>query len=227
VGIVGRLTAIKNHALFLRAAALYKEQHETGEPGRRVCFVVIGDGDLRGALEDQALELGLSDDLVFTGMRRDPEFFYPGLDIVALTSRNEGTPLTLIEAMLNARPVIATAVGGVIDLLGDSGVVPALEDTSYAVCPRGIRVRPNDAAAFADGLAHLIADEALRYEIGEHGREFVTENYSKERLLADIAELYSQLAQTELRSRQTSVYRGRRQRSPAETNDKLKFVGRS
>src|SRR5438876_6752574 len=64
VGIVGRLTAIKDHALFLRAAAQYKEQHETGEPGRRVCFVVIGDGDLRRALEDQALELGLSDDLV-------------------------------------------------------------------------------------------------------------------------------------------------------------------
>ena len=62
----------------------------------------------------------MHDDVIFVGSRRDPEKLYPALDIVALTSRNEGTPLTLIEAMANARPVISTAVGGVMDLLGDS-----------------------------------------------------------------------------------------------------------
>ncbi len=81
-------------------------------------FVIIGDGSLRGTLEEQARELGLADDVVFLGTREDPEFFYPALDVVALTSHNEGTPLTLIEAMANERPVVSTAVGGVVDLLG-------------------------------------------------------------------------------------------------------------
>jgi glycosyltransferase involved in cell wall biosynthesis len=161
----------------------------------RVHFVVIGDGHLRRRLEDQVRTLGLTEDVVFTGMRKDPEFFYPALDIVALSSRNEGTPLTLIEAMLNARPVIATAVGGVVDLLGD---VNANDDntSSYATCQRGIRVRPNDAAGFAAGLARLVGDEGLRIQIGERGRGFVAENYSKERLLDDVLGSYQQLVRT-------------------------------
>ena len=77
--------------------------------------MIIGDGRLRGELEAQAKMLGLDEDVLFLGTRNDPEDFYPALDIVALTSLNEGTPLTLIEAMANARPVIATEVGGVVD----------------------------------------------------------------------------------------------------------------
>src|SRR5882762_5676143 len=143
VGIVGRLTEIKNHELFLRAAALYVGAHPGVRPDsptdpRRVRFVIIGDGHLRENLEQQARALGLSDYVVFTGTRKDPEVFYPALDIVALTSRNEGTPLTLIEAMLNARPVISTAVGGVIDLLGET--IAASSGPGYAICARGISV---------------------------------------------------------------------------------------
>jgi glycosyltransferase involved in cell wall biosynthesis len=192
VGIVGRLTEIKNHALFLEAAALYKERRGSHA---RVRFVVIGDGHLRLRLEEQVHALGLMEDVVFTGTRKDPEFFYPALDVVALTSRNEGTPLTLIEAMLNARPVIATGVGGVVDLLGD---VDANDDTtsSYSTCRRGIRVRPDDAAGFAAGLARLIGDQELRMQIGEGGRRFAMENYSKERLLDDVLSLYQQLVRT-------------------------------
>jgi len=108
-----------------------------------VRFVVIGDGHLRHKLEQQVQANGLGDDVTFVGSRRDPENFYPALDIVALTSRNEGTPLTLIEAMANARPVISTAVGGVVDLLGDQ--LSASNDGAFAVCERGVRVRPGDA----------------------------------------------------------------------------------
>jgi glycosyltransferase involved in cell wall biosynthesis len=215
VGIVGRLTEIKNHDLFLRAAALYKEKlgdlfvgaphavvgaHRRVRPGEtagRVRFVVIGDGRLRRKLEDQARTLGLSEDVTFAGSRKDPEFFYPALDIVALTSRNEGTPLTLIEAMLNARPVIATAVGGVVDLLGDVMVAPASRDAHYTICQRGIRVRPNDAAAFAEALAPLIDDEELRRETGERGRQFAEQQFAKERLLDDISRLYRELIRSE------------------------------
>src|SRR5947199_752447 len=119
VGIIGRLTEIKNHALFLKAAALYKERFGTIRDERRVRFVILGDGHLREALEGEARSLGMESDVIFAGTRNDPENFYPALDIVALTSLNEGTPLTLIEAMANARPIIATTVGGVVDLLGE------------------------------------------------------------------------------------------------------------
>ena len=206
VGIVGRLTEIKNHALFLRAAALYCEHHSKGP---RVRFVVVGDGHLRSALADQARALGLSDDVVFAGTRKDPEYFYPALDIVALTSRNEGTPLTLIEAMLNERPVIATAVGGVVDLLGAT-VDSSAGTNLFTVCERGIRVQPDDAAAFAEGLARLIGDPELRREIGKRGWKFIEQNYSKQRLLDDIGSLYRELVHAEPVSvtvRQTSVCR--------------------
>ncbi|HEX9543902.1 MAG TPA: glycosyltransferase [Pyrinomonadaceae bacterium] len=191
VGIVGRLTEIKNHELFLQAAALFKEQFASGPLRARVRFVIIGDGQLRNRLERQAHASGLVNDVIFVGSRRDPENFYPALDIVALTSRNEGTPLTLIEAMANARPVISTAVGGVVDLLGKP--LEEQVDGAFLVCERGVRVRPDDLRGFAAGLAHLIANESLRREIGERGLQFVTEHYSKERLLEDIKDLYVDL----------------------------------
>jgi len=133
--------------------------------------------------------------VTFAGNRRDPENFYPALDIVALTSLNEGTPLTLIEAMANARPVIATGVGGVVDLLGE----PATEvlPEGYFICPRGLRVRSGDANAFAAGLARLVRDEQLRREFGERGLQFVEQHYSRERLLKDVSGLYDELMQLE------------------------------
>ncbi|MEP6741812.1 MAG: glycosyltransferase [bacterium] len=202
VGIVGRLTEIKNHQLFLQAAALFKKQFASGALPARVRFLVIGEGHLRKTLERQAEASGLVNDVIFVGSRRDPENFYPALDIVALTSRNEGTPLTLIEAMANARPVISTAVGGVVDLLGE----PRSEghDGAFVVCERGIRVRPNDARGFAAGLAHLVGDESLRREIGDRGLQFVAQQYSKERLLKDMADLYADLLQGKSISKQGS-----------------------
>jgi len=157
----------------------------------RVRFVVVGDGALRNTLAQQAAELGLADDVSFTGSRRDLENVYPAMNIVALTSRNEGTPLTLIEAMANARPVIATAVGGVVDLLGPE--VSRQGDGEFVVCERGVRVRPEHVGAFAAGLRKLIDNETLRRETGARGLEFVTAHYSKERLLDDIKQLYADL----------------------------------
>jgi glycosyltransferase involved in cell wall biosynthesis len=208
VGIVGRLTEVKHHELFLRAAALFK--NEFAKAGSTVRFVIVGDGALRTALERQAQSLGVTDDVIFTGTRRDLENVYPALDIVALTSRNEGTPLTLIEAMANARPVISTTVGGVVDLLGEplvsseSGPAsprgqPAWaggsDRVSFEVCQRGISVSPDDAHGFAAGLARLVDDATLRRETGARGLQFVTRQYSKERLLKDIEALYKRLLQ--------------------------------
>jgi len=198
VGIVGRLTEIKNHELFLRAVADFKTRVWRPSTGGIVRFVVIGDGALRARLEQIAASLDLSEDVKFVGSRRNLEDLYPALDIVALTSLNEGTPLTLIEAMANARPVISTAVGGVTDLLGD----PIPEDSAkFLTCQRGLSVPPNDAAAFADGLGRLVDDPTLRREIGERGLQFVQSNYSKDRLLEDESALYADL----LIGRKTSV----------------------
>ncbi|MFN2492455.1 MAG: glycosyltransferase [Pyrinomonadaceae bacterium] len=190
IGIVGRLTEIKNHELFLRAAADFKTRFARG-PGSPVRFVVIGDGSLRSQLQQQALKLGLNEDVIFAGSRRDIALFYRALDIVALTSRNEGTPLTLIEAMANSRPVVSTAVGGVVDLLGEA--LGQISGAEFVVCERGVSVRPNDHVAFSSALARLVTDEKLREETGNRGFEFVKANYSKDRLLRDISRLYSDL----------------------------------
>jgi len=194
VGIVGRLTEIKNHELFLNAVARFKTLTPNNESElSTVRFVIIGDGALRERLERQACALGVDDMVIFAGGRKDPEYFYPALDICALTSRNEGTPLTLIEAMANARPVIATTVGGVVDLLGGKVVA----DEQFTICERGIGVLPNDVDGFAEGLRRLIDDEPLRDQLGQRGFEFVDHNYRKERLLEDIKTLYGQLLNRE------------------------------
>ena len=206
IGIVGRLTEIKNHQMFLNVVARLKEIDPACWRQGAVRFIVIGDGGLRAALEQQSQALGLDKDVIFVGERKDPEYFYPALDVVALTSRNEGTPLTLIEAMANARPVVATSVGGVVDLLGD-----VVEDGPYQVCRRGIGVPPGDEEAFVSALSRIIRDRSLRQELGERGLEFVEVNYSKERLFEDIKYLYNELvhkkAQTELNHKEAQKTR--------------------
>jgi glycosyltransferase involved in cell wall biosynthesis len=178
IGIVGRLTQIKNHRMFLNAAARLKSD-------ARLRFVIIGDGSLRHALEQQAESLGLKDKVIFAGGRKDPEYFYPALDVVALTSLNEGTPLTLIEAMANARPIVATAVGGVVDLLADG---------------RGICVPRGDEKAFAEALQKLAGDRQLQKDLGARGLQYVERTHAKERLVDDIKCLYGELMNPEVTS---------------------------
>jgi glycosyltransferase involved in cell wall biosynthesis len=192
IGIVGRLTEIKNHQMFLKVVARLKKIDPACRRQGEVRFIIIGDGGLRADLELQTQMMGLDKDVIFVGSRKDPEYFYPALDVVALTSLNEGTPLTLIEAMANARPVVATSVGGVVDLLGD-----VVEDGPYKVCQRGISVPPGDEAAFVAALSRIIRDRSVRQELGDRGLEFVEVNYSKERLFEDIKDLYGELSHKE------------------------------
>lgn len=188
VGLVGRLTEIKNHALFLQIARLFKENFDFP----RLRFVIIGDGHLRKTLEKDAEKYNIKDIVTFLGNRNDADVFYPALDIVALTSLNEGTPLSLIEAMANARPCISTAVGGVIDLLGAEKQTGAGTD-GFTICERGIRAATGDAEGFLNGLIYLAKDENLRGELGARGLDFVLANYGKERLISDIKEVYYDL----------------------------------
>ncbi|MCX7640231.1 MAG: glycosyltransferase family 4 protein, partial [Pyrinomonadaceae bacterium] len=185
VGIVGRLTEIKNHELFLRVAKICKQKSE------RIRFLIIGDGHLRRRLESLASDFGLEETVTFVGNRNDLDF-YAGLDVVALTSLNEGTPLSLIEAMACGIPVISTMVGGVFDLLGQ--VVE--EKDGFYVCERGIGVgldKENLEKAFSSGLIYLIEDEHLRKKFAKVGKSYVFSCYSKERLVKDIVNLYENL----------------------------------
>lgn len=187
VGLVGRLTEIKNISMFLRVAALYLERKTEVFP--RVKFVIIGDGHLRENLEDEAETLRLKDSVIFLGNRAEADVFYAGLDVVALTSLNEGTPLSLIEAMANGRAVISTEVGGVADLLGAA----QKEKDGFKVYERGVGVASNDDESFYRGLIYLAENPEIRADLGARGKRFAAENYSKERLTDDIKKLYNQL----------------------------------
>lgn len=180
VGIIGRLTAIKNHDLFLRVAA-------ARDWPRDVRFVVYGDGADRAALEQRA-----GTNVTFAGTRPAQEI-YAEVDICALTSLNEGTPLTIIEAMANGIPSISTAVGGVVDVLGNVEERVEESGATYEIRERGITVASNDERGFAAGLQRLLDDRALRERLGERGRTYARRTYSKDRLVADIIALYREL----------------------------------
>jgi len=158
VGTVGRLAPIKNHRLFLEAAARLSQEGQSA-----VRYVVVGDGDLRASLEVYAEELGIRGQVVFTGYRTDMATIYAALDIVALSSDNEGTPMSLLEALASGKPVVATDVGGVRDC------VP--EDCGLLV-PRG------DSAAMAAALQALLADPHRRQAMGERGRQLMQKERS-------------------------------------------------
>ncbi len=175
VGIVGRLTPIKNHRLFLEAAYIILKDN----PSLKVKFKVIGDGELKKDLLQYSEKLGIAQSVDFRGWQRDLAEVYTDLDIVALTSVNEGTPVSLIEAMASARAVVATDVGGVKDLLGQQ--------------ERGIITRPQDPEAFSEGLLLLARDARLRENLGVSARDFVRERFAKERLIKDMENLYKNL----------------------------------
>lgn len=187
IGLVGRLTEVKNHSLFLKVVKIWQEEAKMPS----VKFVIIGDGHLREPLESEAAALGIEKSVRFLGNRNDTDVFYAGLDIIALTSLNEGTPLSLIEAMANEKPVISTVVGGVKDLLGE---VSEQKD-GFQVRERGVSVVSGEAENFYKGLLYLANNDKIRETFGQNGKRFVEINYGKARLTADIKNLYRELTE--------------------------------
>lgn len=183
VGIVGRVTEIKNHQMFLEVAARALSE---GEGKISLKFVVIGSGNQIDEIKKHAEDLKLGSNIIFLGNRNDPERFYAGLDIVSLTSLNEGTPLSIIEAMACGKPVISTDVGGVADLLGE--VVENCD--GYVICERGIMAASEDVNGFTRGLEHLMRDRNLKLQITEKSKDFVRQNFSVSRLVLDVKKLY-------------------------------------
>jgi glycosyltransferase involved in cell wall biosynthesis len=175
VSTVGRLTAIKQPRLFLETlAALARTRRE-------LVALVAGDGELRAESEAYAATLGIADRVKWLGWRRDLATIYGASDVFLLTSRNEGTPVVLIEAMASAVPGVSTDVGGVKDVIDSPEV--------------GVLAPPGDAAALASGVDRLLNDPVLRRRMGERARTNVLTRYSSERLVADIVALYRELLQ--------------------------------
>ncbi len=190
VGMVGRLVPIKNTGMFLHALARLSGR----PPAAAVQGLVVGDGPLRPVLEQEAKALGIERFVRFAGWQHDVRAVYERLDVACLTSWNEGTPVTLIEAMAAGRAVVATDVGGVRDLLADGAATgEVIAPGTFRVAPRGVLVRPGDPEGLAAALGRLGSDGALRRSLGEAGRAFVTEHFTEERLVRDIERLYHEV----------------------------------
>lgn len=178
VSTVGRLTPIKQHRLFLETARLVS----AADPD--AIFVVAGDGELRADLEQRARSLGLADRVRFLGWRRDLEVVYGATDVFLLTSRNEGTPVALIESLAAGVPGVSTDVGGVRDVFQAS---PGSEE------PLGLVAPYDDAPGLARAVETLLGDQARRRAMGERGRTAMLSRYGIERLVDDVESLYRKL----------------------------------
>ncbi|MDP2911213.1 MAG: glycosyltransferase family 4 protein [Candidatus Omnitrophota bacterium] len=177
IGIIGRLVPIKNHRMLLKILSTLHPPPST----QKLKLIITGDGEMRGELWKYAGELGIESFIEFKGWIKDLKAIYEGLDIVVLTSLNEGTPVSLIEAMASGRPVVATRVGGVADIVQDG--------------KNGYLVESGDEEGFNQKLMDLIKDSEKRRKFGEYGRNIVKNRFSKERLIKDTKELYNNTLQ--------------------------------
>jgi len=173
VGWVGRMTAVKRTDLVMRA---FRALVDRGVDAR---LLLVGDGPDRDHLERLAHELGVTKRCLFLGYQEDVARFYDAIDVLFLPSVNEGTPVSVIEALAAERPAVATRVGGTPDVIRD-GIDGFLVDSA-------------DPDALADRLAELAHDPSRRAEMGAAGRARVLERYAVDRLVDDVDRLYRQL----------------------------------
>jgi glycosyltransferase involved in cell wall biosynthesis len=183
VGWVGRLTEIKNPLVLIKAAKVVSARHP------HVRFVIVGDGNLRAAVQRAIRHEGLSDCVFLYGICRDLRRVYAEIDLLALTSRNEGTPLAMLEAMASGRPVVATDVGGVRDLMVGPGVP----------CDPGLRFENGmlttfDGSKLAEAINFYVTNPSVLATSGSAGRDWVSSRYSYHRLTDDLEKLYTEIA---------------------------------
>ena len=182
IGIVGRIVPVKNHRLFLESFAKLKKQ-----TNQSVKAFIVGDGELRKETEEYArnLELKTSSksaeqaDVVFTSWLSEMDKVNAAMDIIALTSLNEGTPVSIIEAQASGVAVVTTNVGGVEDI-----VVP--DKTAFLV-------KSNDSRTFTKKLKELVENEDTRRQMAMSGLRVVEKAFSYQRLVKDMDALYTKL----------------------------------
>ena len=177
VGTVGNLTSVKNHDLLLRAFATFRQ----AAPAVDAQLRLAGDGPLRGELQGRARQLGIAPRCQFVGRIHAVGDFLAELDVFALPSRSEAHPNALLEAMAAGLPCVATAVGGVPEVLGAGRC--------------GLLVPAGDADALARALLDLAANPAERRRLGEAAWQRAAETYSLEGMARAYADLYRKTAE--------------------------------
>ena len=188
IGIIGRLVNIKNHAMFIELAKRIVDKTK-----KKVKFFIIGDGDLMKELKEHAKRLTLfssdnnyEDDLIFTSWIKNIDKAIAGLDIIVMTSKNEGTPVSLIEAQAGERAIVSTEVGGIRDILvpGETGLISPSEHID----------------SMESNLLELIVNPEKRKEMGKAGYSFVREKFTYSRLASDMDKLYKSLIEKKKRN---------------------------
>jgi glycosyltransferase involved in cell wall biosynthesis len=184
IGIVGRIVPVKNHKLFVDALDIVLKR-----TSKKVRAFIIGDGEDRANIEQIASSLNIKfvdftkeqrkAPLTFTSWIKDIDWAMAGMDLIALTSLNEGTPVSLIEAQAAGKPIVSTSVGGVENI-----VLPNVT---------AILGSPARLVNFANNLVWLVENEQIRKKMGDKGWEHVHEKFHYTRLVEDTRKLYHQL----------------------------------
>jgi glycosyltransferase involved in cell wall biosynthesis len=193
IGIIGRLVPIKNHSLFLEGIDYVMKTTQ-----KKIRAFIIGDGETKKELQEKAKKMGIrfasigdnadeAASLIFTSWRSDIDTVNAGLDIIVLTSLNEGTPVSLIEAQAANKPIVSTRVGGIADIV--------IENETALLSDVG------DTAGFQKNLLKLVEDEPLRNCLGKKGADHVQQKFCVERLVKDMKNLYQELLAKKKRTR--------------------------
>jgi glycosyltransferase involved in cell wall biosynthesis len=146
---------------------------------KKIKAFIVGGGEEMEALLKKVADMGLTEKVIFTSWEKEVHKIYPGLDIVCLTSFNEGTPVSLIEAQAANKPIVSTNVGGIEDVVIPNGTALLSEIT--------------DKEQFYRNLHKLVDEDALREKMGQQGWNHVKEKYSFVRLESDMKKLYASL----------------------------------
>ncbi len=187
IGIIGRLVPVKNHTLFLHVFNQIRQK-----TNKKVRAFIIGDGEERNKLEALAASLGISfadnneaqqkPSLIFTSWIKNIDWAIAGLDIIAMTSLNEGTPVSLIEAQASGKPIVSTNVGGIENIV-QPGITGLLSEST-------------DEKGFTENLLRIVENQNLRNSLGASGWKNVGERFNYTRLVNEIKTLYYELLNT-------------------------------
>ena len=176
IAIIGRLAPVKNHAFFLNVV-----EKVLSETTKNVKIFIVGDGPERGFIEEKVSKINKkhNNSIKLTSWVTDVASFNAGMDIICLTSKNEGTPVSLIEAQASGVPVITTDVGGVRDILveGETGFV----------------IPVNNEQLFSEKLLDLVENENKRLKLSQNGWTFVEEKFHYKTLVKNMTKLYDEL----------------------------------
>ena len=175
VGMVAKLWEGKGHKYLLEAAATIIKKNPN------VKFMIVGDGYLQDYLVDYVKNLGISDYVIFTGFREDIPQITSIFDIACLPSLFEGMGRVLLEAQVLGKPVVATRVGGIVEIVKDNET--------------GILVDPADYQSLAEAIIRLLSDEALLKKLGEAAKQYISEKFSAARMVDNIDKVYSELGE--------------------------------